>query len=101
MKVLSVQDIKNHFDYCKSEGFPIGEQEEILLNCLYKKIEKYKKEAESLKRINNIKYEVENSFIHYHTKETLYRVKVTYPSGGVCYQVLNKEELSLYKFGEW
>lgn len=45
-------------------------------------------------------YEIQYSFVHYDTKEKLYRVKVTYLSGGVCYQVLNKEQLNLYNLGE-
>ncbi len=41
-----------------------------------------------------MRYEVESSFRHVHSKETLYRVKVIYSSGGVCYMVSNKEELN-------
>lgn len=46
-----------------------------------------------------VKYEIEYSFNHIDTKEILYRVKVTYLNGGVCYQVLTEEQLSLYNLG--
>lgn len=39
------------------------------------------------------KYEVQESFNHYHTKELLFRVKVIYESGGIDYTVMNSEEL--------
>jgi hypothetical protein len=46
------------------------------------------------------KYEIENSFIHYDTKVEMYRVKVTFPSGGICYQVLTEEQLIIYNLGD-
>ncbi|WP_160169886.1 hypothetical protein [Priestia flexa] len=42
-----------------------------------------------------IEYSLESSFNHYETNEKLYRVKVTYPSGGTCYQVMNEDQLKL------
>lgn len=46
-------------------------------------------------------YEIVCSFRHVYTKETMFRVKVTYDSGSVCYQVFNEEELKLISLGEW
>jgi hypothetical protein len=43
--------------------------------------------------------EIECSFEHYDTKEKLYRIKITYANGGVCYQVLNQEQLNTYNLG--
>ncbi|WP_180953436.1 hypothetical protein [Bacillus sp. T33-2] len=45
------------------------------------------------------KYEVERSFVHFHTKEKLSRVKVTFSSGGIIYQVMNQNQLNSYSSG--
>jgi hypothetical protein len=41
-----------------------------------------------------VEYKVESSFIHYDTKEKMFRVKVIYNSGGVSYHVMNEEQLN-------
>ena len=43
--------------------------------------------------MNNTVYTIEESFIHYFTKEKLYRVKRLFKSGGLDFVVLNDEQL--------
>ena len=43
--------------------------------------------------MDNIKYEVMKSFIHFNTHEKMYRVKRTFTSGGLDYVVYNDAEL--------
>jgi hypothetical protein len=42
-----------------------------------------------------IKYTIENSFIHFDTKERMYRIKREFTSGGIDYIVCNYEELEM------
>ena len=51
MKKLTLKDIRNHFNNCIDEGLTIGEQEEILLNILFKKAEKSERYEKVLKEI--------------------------------------------------
>ncbi|RYI30519.1 hypothetical protein EVU96_08885 [Bacillus infantis] len=51
MKKLTVEAIKNHFAYCIDEGLTIGEQEEILLNSIFKKAEKAEKYELALQKV--------------------------------------------------
>jgi hypothetical protein len=39
-----------------------------------------------------MKYEIVSCFIHFATKELMYRMKVTFDSGGISYQVMSNEQ---------
>lgn len=52
MKKLTLQDIKEHFNYCIDEGLAIGEQEEIFLQSLYKKAEKMEEQQKEIERFD-------------------------------------------------
>jgi hypothetical protein len=59
MKKLSLQDIKEHFNNCIKEGIPFEEPEVLMLNKLYKTIEK-KDQALQLIIKNTVSGHVEN-----------------------------------------
>lgn len=54
-----------------------------------------KLQGRELVLMNSTKYEVENIFNHVYTGEELYRVKVTYISEGIVYNVLTADDIKI------
>lgn len=66
--------------------------------CLYlyaklKDVIDYIEQSEKVTVIDDTKYTVEESFNHFDNGELMFRVKITYKSGGIDYTVVNKEQL--------
>jgi hypothetical protein len=62
VKKYTVQEIKEHFNYCMEEGLMFGEQEETLLEQIYKIIEEQEKEKQWLYgNLNQISWIIEKS----------------------------------------